>query len=180
MAFASKTENNTRPDPRIPHLHNLHLNNPLIPNIIQRADSPSLHINIKPKTEKEKTKGRRSRENSNNKRKKKRRLARYPRANTPIMLRWRTHDGASNHNTSPADVVRAPTPDSTHAHSLAKKWTAWPWHSEAPSVIQRPPRDWTSSHTISPKRWHQHHRHLPPRTVTHGRARGTAWMGTVF
>lgn len=70
MAFASKTENNTRPDPRIPHLHNLHLNNPLIPNIIQRADCPSLHINIKPKTEKEKTKGRRSGENNNNKRKK--------------------------------------------------------------------------------------------------------------
>lgn len=51
---------------------------------------------------------------------------------------------------------------------LAKKWTAWPWHSEAPSVIQRPPRldqARTPSHRNG---WHQHHRQPPP--VTHGDA----------
>jgi len=33
----------------------------------------------------------------------------------------------------------------THVH--AKKWTAWPWHSEAPSVIEA--ADWTVTTTIT-------------------------------
>lgn len=103
------------------------------------------------------------------------RLARYPRANTPRSCL------GGEHTTVPRITIQVRLSHAWIAHTLtAKKWTAWPWHSEAPSVIQRPPARLDHARTPSQRnRWHQHHRPahttIPRSTTTTTNANRNTW-----
>ncbi|KAK1132552.1 hypothetical protein K0M31_013935 [Melipona bicolor] len=97
------------------------------------------------------------------------------------MLRWRTHDGASNHNTSPAyGCTCSHTPDNTYTLTVSQR-SGQPgpdtqkhhqlYRDRAARLHQHTVQHTVVTKTVTPIPSSNYH----PRTVTHGgrgRARG--------